>query len=47
MFNNWAKRKIFGPKGEDITGRWRKLPNGETSLLYSPDIIRVSKPRMR
>lgn len=45
MFDNWAQRKIFGPKGEDIRGRWRKLPNGETSFLYSPD-IRVSKPRM-
>jgi hypothetical protein len=31
---------IFGPKGEEVTGRWRKLCNEEFHDLYSStDII--------
>ena len=28
-------RKIFGPKGHEITGEWRKLHNEELNDLYS------------
>jgi hypothetical protein len=37
---------IFGPKGDKVTGEWRKLHNGELHNLYSsPDIIRQIKSR--
>jgi hypothetical protein len=29
-------REMFGPKREQVTGRWRKLHNGELHDLYSP-----------
>jgi hypothetical protein len=39
-------RKIFGPKGDEITGEWRKLLNEELRDLYSsPSIIRIIKSR--
>jgi len=39
-------RKIFGPRREDVTGEWRRLPNEELSDLYSsPNIVRVIKSR--
>jgi len=39
-------RRIFGPKRDEVTGEWRKLPNEERNGLYSsPDIIRVIKSR--
>ena len=39
-------RKIFGAKGEQITGEWRKLHNAELYALYSsPNIIRNLKSR--
>jgi hypothetical protein len=38
---NMVLRRIFGPKGDEVTGEWRKLHNGELRNLYSsPDIIR-------
>ena len=40
---------IFGPKRDEVTGKWRKLYNGELNDLYcSPNIVRVIKSgRMR
>ena len=39
-------RRIFGPKREEVTGKWRKLRNEELcDLYYSPNIIRVTKSR--
>jgi hypothetical protein len=39
-------RRIFGPKGHDVTGGWRKLHNAELHNLYSsPSIIRMIKSR--
>jgi hypothetical protein len=39
-------RRIFGPKGEEVTGEWRKLHKVELyDLVSSPNIIRVIKPR--
>jgi hypothetical protein len=46
MFENRVLRGIFGPKGDEVTGEWRKLYNGELHNLYSsPDIIRQIKSR--
>jgi hypothetical protein len=37
-------RGIFGPKGDEGTGEWRKLLSGELHNLYSsPDISRQIK----
>jgi hypothetical protein len=39
-------RRIFGPKRDEVTGGWRKLPNKELHSLYSmPSIIRMIKSR--
>jgi hypothetical protein len=43
---NRVLRRIFRPKGEEVTGEWRKLYSGELHNLYlSPDIIRQIKSR--
>jgi hypothetical protein len=43
----FQKRRIFGPKRDDVTGEWRKLHSEEElHNLYSfPDIIRQIKSR--
>jgi hypothetical protein len=39
-------RWIFGPKGDEVTGEWRKLHDEELRDLYSsPSIIRIIKSR--
>jgi len=39
-------RRIFGPKKDEVTGKWRKLHNEELNDLYtSPSIVRVIKSR--
>jgi hypothetical protein len=39
-------RRIFGPKGDEITGELRRLHNEELNGLYSlPNIVRVIKSR--
>jgi hypothetical protein len=46
VFENRVFRIIFGPKGDEVTGGWRKLYNEELHGLYSlPSIIRVIKAR--
>jgi hypothetical protein len=46
VFENRVLRRIFGPKGDEVTGEWRKLHSGELQNLYSsPDIIRQIKSR--
>jgi hypothetical protein len=46
VFENRLLRRIFGPKGDEVTGEWRKLHSGELHNLYSsPDIIRQIKSR--
>jgi hypothetical protein len=38
--------RIFGPKGDEVTGGWRILCNEELRNLYSsPSIIRMEKSR--
>jgi hypothetical protein len=33
VFENRVLRRIFGPKGNEVTGEWRKLHNGELHNL--------------
>ena len=41
-------RRIFGPRRDEVTGKWRRLHNEELNDLYSsPNIVRVIKSRMR
>ena len=49
VFENWALRRIFGPKRDEVTGDWGKLHKEELNDLYcSPNIVRVIKSiRMR
>jgi hypothetical protein len=40
VFENRVLRRIFGPKRNEVTGKWRKLHNEERRDLYSsPSII--------
>jgi hypothetical protein len=46
VLENRVLRRIFGPKGDEVMGEWRKLNNAELHNLYSsPDIIRQVKSR--
>jgi hypothetical protein len=39
-------RRIFGPKRDEVTGKWRKLHNDELYDMYlSPNIVRMIKSR--
>jgi hypothetical protein len=47
VFENRVLRRIFGPKRDEVTGRWRKLHTEELHNLYSSQsIIRTIKSRM-
>jgi hypothetical protein len=46
VFQNSVLKGIFGPKGGEIIGGWRKLHDEELHNLYcSPNIIRMMKSR--
>jgi hypothetical protein len=48
VFRNRVLRRVFGPKRDEIIGRWRKLHSEELYNLYSsPNIIRIRSRRMR
>jgi hypothetical protein len=48
VFENRVLWRIFGLKGDEVAGEWRKLHNEELRDLYSsPSIIRMIKWRMR
>jgi hypothetical protein len=34
VFENRVLKRTFGPKGEEVTGEWRKLQNEELHNLY-------------
>jgi len=39
-------RGIFGPKRDEVTGKWRNLHNKELNDLYtSPNTVRIIKSR--
>jgi hypothetical protein len=42
VFENRVLRRIFGPKRDEVTGKWRKLHYEELRDLYSsPSVIRI------
>jgi hypothetical protein len=43
VFENRVLRRLFGPKRDEVTGEWRKLPNEE--LCSFLNIILVIKSR--
>jgi len=46
VFQNMVLRIIFGPRRDEVTGKWRRLHNEELNVLYcSPNIVRVIKWR--
>jgi hypothetical protein len=46
VFENRVLRRIFEPKGDGVTGGWRKLHNEELHNLYSSAcIIGIIKSR--
>jgi hypothetical protein len=46
VFEKRVLKRTFGPKRDEMTGRWRKLHNEELHDLYlSPSIIRIIKSR--
>jgi hypothetical protein len=49
VFENKVLRGIFGPKMDEVTGKWRKLHNEELHDQHSsPSIIRIiTSRRMR
>jgi hypothetical protein len=46
VFKNRVLRRVFGPKRDKVTGKWRKLHNEELNDLYPlPNIVLVVKSR--
>jgi hypothetical protein len=46
VFENRVLGRIFGPKREEVTGKWRRLYHKKLYVLYSsPNTIRVIKSR--
>jgi len=46
VFENRVLRKIFGAKGDEVTGEVRKIHNKELNDLYSsPNVRQVKKSR--
>jgi len=46
MLENWALRRIFGPRGDEVTKEWRKVHKEELDDLYiPPNNFRMIKSR--
>ena len=46
VFENMVLRRIFGPRWDEVTGKWMRWHNEELNDLYSsPNIVRVIKSR--
>jgi len=46
VFENKVLRRIFGPRRDEVTGKWRRLHYEELNDLYtSPNIVRVIRSR--
>jgi hypothetical protein len=42
VFENRVLRRVFGPKRDEVTGKWRKLHNEALNDRYFlPNIVRV------
>jgi hypothetical protein len=39
VFENRVLRRIFGPKRDEVTGKWRRLHNEELNDVYLANII--------
>jgi hypothetical protein len=47
VFENRVLRRVFGPKGDEVTEKWRKLHKEELNDLNSlPNIVWVVKSRI-
>jgi hypothetical protein len=46
VFENAALRMLLGPKGNEVTGEWKRLYNGELYCLSSSSNMRVIKSRI-
>jgi len=48
VFENIVLRRIFGPRRDEVTGKWWRLHNEELIDVYSsPNIVRVIKSRRK
>jgi len=47
MSQNKVARSIFVPERDEVAGEWRGLQHEGLYYLYSPNVIRVIKSRMR
>jgi hypothetical protein len=45
VFDNGVLRRIFGPKRDEVTGKWRKFHSEELCLLCSSRNIRQMKSK--
>jgi len=46
VFEKMVLRRIFGPRRDEVTGKWRRLHKKELIDLYSsPNIVRAIKSR--
>jgi hypothetical protein len=46
FFENYMLRKLFWPKKDEVTGKWRSISDEELYFLYfSQNIVRVIKSR--
>jgi hypothetical protein len=47
VFENSVLRRRFGPRGDEVTGGWRKLHNEELHNLYSSPNRMIKSRRIR
>jgi hypothetical protein len=46
VFESRLWTRIFGPKRDEVTGKWRKLYNEERHEFYTaPNVVRVIKSK--
>jgi hypothetical protein len=46
IYENRVLRRMFGPKGDEVMGGWRKVRSGELHNMYSlASIIKIIKSR--
>ena len=45
VFENRVLMMIFGLRGDEVTGKWRRLHNEKLHALYATNIVRLIKSR--